>query len=55
MQLTVEVERARGVPFPDKQTKGESEGERMGSARDERRGYPSVLTVRADRGEGWIE
>ena len=30
MQLQVEVERASGVPFADKQTKGESGDELMG-------------------------
>ena len=58
MQLPVEVERASGVPlnpFADKQTKGESGEERMGSARDKRRGNPSVLTEQEDRREGWRE
>ena len=52
MQLPVEVERASGVPFADKQTEGESGEERMGSARDERRGNPSVLTEQEDRRGG---
>ena len=45
-------DRASGVLVADKQTEGESGEERMGSARDERCGNPSVLTEHEDRRGG---
>ena len=44
---------ASGVLVPDKQSKGESGGERMGSTRDAAQGNRFVLTEQEEWRDGW--